>query len=451
MERSFASIETITPDNGVFVFCCFEGPDGYSMAGGLGTRITELSTALAVQGYITYLIFIGDPNQPVREERLEGHLILIRWAQWISKQHPRGVYDGEEQKLSEYTEHVPHYVYSEIVRPAAAVGKRVIILGEDWQTAEAICRISDILYRSGIRSQTLVLWNLNSLMSLHRINWERLNSAATLCTVSRYMKHKMWEFGVNPLVIPNGIPKHYLEPVDKHATKRLCELMHQDDQGRPFLFKIGRFDPDKRWMMAISSVARLKELGYPTTLIMRGGIEPHGTDVLHHASTLGLAVRDLVVPQPSVREALLAIEQAGPADIYNLRFFLPEAFVRCLYQAADATLANSGHEPFGLVGLEVMASRGIAVTGSTGEDYAFGFENALVTETDEPDELVSYLLYLSGHPAKQASIRRAGYQTARQFLWDHIIENLVVKLEFLLSRQEAARTRRDPFISTRRE
>ena len=276
MEGSFASIGAITPDNVVFVFCCFEGPDGYSMAGGLGTRITELSTALAVQGYTTYLIFIGDPNQPVREERLEGHLILIRWAQWISKQHPRGVYDGEEQKLSEYTEHVPHYVYSEIVRPAGAIGKRVIILGEDWQTAEAICRISDLLYWSGNRSQVLVLWNLNSLMSLHRINWERLNFVATLCTVSRYMKHKMWEFGVNPLVIPNGIPGHYLEPVDKHATKRLRELMHRDDQHRLFLFKIGRFDPDKRWMMAISSVARLKELRYPTTLIMRGGIEQIG-------------------------------------------------------------------------------------------------------------------------------------------------------------------------------
>ena len=118
-----------------------------------------------------------------------------------------------------------------------------------------------------------------------------------------------------------------------------------------------------------------------------------------------------------------------------MRFFLPEEFVRTTYAAADATLANSGHEPFGLVGLEVMAAQGIAVTGSTGEDYAVSFENTIVTETDDPDEIVGYLLYLRRHPEEQERIRTAGRQTAEQFLWDQVIENLVGKLEFLARKQ----------------
>jgi len=109
--------------------------------------------------------------------------------------------------------------------------------------------------------------------------------------------------------------------------------------------------------------------------------------------------------------------------------------VRTTYAAADATLANSGHEPFGLVGLEVMAAQGIAVTGSTGEDYAVSFENTIVTETDDPDEIVGYLLYLRRHPEEQERIRTAGRQTAEQFLWDQVIENLVGKLEFLARKQ----------------
>jgi glycosyltransferase involved in cell wall biosynthesis len=82
-----------------------------------------------------------------------------------------------------------------------------------------------------------------------------------------------------------------------------------------------------------------------------------------------------------------------------------------------------------------MAARGIAVTGCTGEDYAISFENAIVTETDDPDEIVGYLLHLGRHPEEQERIRCAGFRTAEQFLWDQVIENLISKLEFLARKQ----------------
>ncbi|HEX4204123.1 MAG TPA: glycosyltransferase family 4 protein [Ktedonobacteraceae bacterium] len=425
----------ISPENTLFVLLCFEGPDVYSTAGGLGTRVTELSEALATQGYTTHLIYIGDPNKPSTELRVDGRLILKRWSQWVSKYYPNGVYDGEEQKLYDYNESVPHHIYNDIVRPAVSENKTVVIMGEDWHTAEVMCRTSDLLYWFGVRDRALLLWNLNSLMSLNRINWSRLNYVTTLCTVSKYMKHKMWNLGVNPLVIPNGIPARHLNPVNSDAVERLRGIARQGDPRRLFLFKIGRFDPDKRWLMAIEAVARLKQSGHPVTLFVRGGIEPHGGEVFGRAYHLGLSIRDVEAQRPDLNQCMDAIEQAGPADIYNLRFFLPEEFVRTTYAAADATLANSGHEPFGLVALEVMAARGVAVTGSTGEDYAVSFENAIVTETDDPDEIVGYLLYLQRHPEEQARMRAAGQYAAQQFLWDHAIENLVGKLEFLARKQ----------------
>jgi len=426
----------ISPENTQFVLLCFEGPDIYSTAGGLGTRVTELSEALATQGYTTHLIFIGDPSKPSIETRVDGRLILKRWSQWVSKYYLNGVYDGEEQKLYDYNESVPYHIYNEIVRPAVASGKTVVIMGEDWHTAEVMCRTSDLLNWYGVRQKALMLWNLNSLMSLHRINWGRLNYVTTICTVSKYMKHRMWAYGVNPLVIPNGIPRRHLDPINKDAVERLREIARQGDPRRMFLFKIGRFDPDKRWMMAIEAVARLKHSGHPVTLFVRGGIEPHGADVLRHAYNIGLSIRDVVAQRPNLEQCLDAMANAGPADIYNLRFFLPEEFVRTTYHAADATLANSGHEPFGLVALEVMAAEGIAVTGSTGEDYAISLENAIVTETDDPDEIVGYLIYLRRHPEEQERIRKAGCHTAEQFLWDQVIENLVSKLEFLARKQD---------------
>ena len=425
----------ISPENTLFVLLCFEGPDVYSTAGGLGTRISELSEALATQGYTTHLIFIGDPYRPSMELRMGGRLILKRWSQWVSRYYSNGVYDGEEQKLYDFNESVPYHIFNEIVRPAVADGKTVVIMGEDWHTAEAICRASDLLYWFGIRQKVLILWNLNSLMSLHRVNWGRLSYVATLCTVSKYMKHKMWNLGVNPLVIPNGIPARHLDPVDSDIVQRLRALAQREDPKRLFLFKIGRFDPDKRWIMAIEAIARLKESGHPVTLFVRGGIEPHGAEVFRHAYHRGLQIADVEALRPNVAQCLEAIEDAGPADVYNLRFFLPEEFVRTTYAAADATLANSGHEPFGLVALEVMATQGIAVTGSTGEDYAISFENSIVTETDDPDEIVGYLLYLARHPEEQQRIRVSGQETARQFQWDRVIENLLGKLEFLARKQ----------------
>src|SRR5579885_2590339 len=426
----------ISPANTLFVMLCFEGPDVYSTAGGLGTRVTELSEALAIQGYTTYLFFIGDPTKPATEARVDGRLILKRWSQWVNKYYLNGVYDGEEAKLYDFNESIPYYVYSEIVRQAVAEGKTVVIMGEDWHTAEVMCRTSDLLHWFGVRQRVLMLWNLNSLMSLHRINWGRLNFVTTICTVSKYMKHRMWSYGVNPLVIPNGIPTRHLNPVNEDDVTRLREIARRDDPRRLFLFKIGRFDPDKRWIMAVEAVARLKHSGYPVTLFVRGGIEPHGAEVLHRAYSLGLSIRDVVAQRPDLEQCITAIEQAEPADIYNLRFFLPEEFVRTTYAAADATLANSGHEPFGLVALEVMAAQGIAVTGSTGEDYAVSFENAIVTETDDPDEIVGYMLYLRRHAEEQERIRESGQYTAKQFLWDRVIENLVGKLEFLGRKQD---------------
>jgi len=430
----------ISPDNTLFVLLCFEGPDIYSTAGGLGTRVTELSEALAMQGYTTHLIFIGDPTKPSVEERVNGCLILKRWSQWVSKYYLNGVYDGEEQKLYDFNESVPYHIYNEIVRPAQATGKMVVIMGEDWHTAEVMCRTSDMLNWYGLRQKVLMLWNLNSLMSLHRVNWGRLNFVTTICTVSKYMKHRMWSLGVNPLVIPNGIPTRHLTPVDPEAVKRLREIARQGDPRRYFFFKIGRFDPDKRWIMAVEAVARLKHSGHPVTFFVRGGIEPHGADVLRHAYNIGLTIRDVVARRPNLEQCLDAMANAGPTDVYNLRFFLPEEFVRTTYAAADATLANSGHEPFGLVALEVMAAEGIAVTGSTGEDYAISFENAIVTETDDPDEIVGYLLYLRRHPEEQERIRAAGRRTAEQFLWDQVIANLVGKLEFLARKQDIVLT-----------
>jgi len=119
------------------------------------------------------------------------------------------------------------------------------------------------------------------------------------------------------------------------------------------------------------------------------------------------------------------------ADVVNIRSFLPDELLYTLYAAADAVLANSGKEPFGLVGLEVMASGGVAVCGSTGEDYARAFDNAIVCDSADPAELASYLERMWSDPGLRERMIESARATARQFTWPSVLDILDAKLAFV--------------------
>jgi glycosyltransferase involved in cell wall biosynthesis len=89
----------------------------------------------------------------------------------------------------------------------------------------------------------------------------------------------------------------------------------------------------------------------------------------------------------------------------------------------DAVLANSTHEPFGLVGLEAIAACGVACTGGSGEDYAVPGHNALVLETEDPEEFLGLYAALRAHPATEHALRRAGRLTGRQYAWPQVLQH----------------------------
>jgi glycosyltransferase involved in cell wall biosynthesis len=414
-----------TPDRTVFILLSFEGPDLYSLAGGLGVRVKGLSSSLAMLGYDTHLYFCGDPDLPGEETHEAGRLHYRRWCQWISAQHRGGVYDGEDGKIRDWNSSVPTSLIDNVIVPAVAAGNNVVVLGEEWHTSWSMHLISDNLYRHGLRDRVVMLWNANNTFGFQRIDWANLALATTITTVSRYMKFTMWGWGQNAMVIPNGIPRSSIADTDPQAVAELRAAAAADH----FCFKIGRFDPDKRWLMAVSAAAYLKRRGHRVKLLMRGGRESHGGEVLNHARHQGLTVIDTATPADAAGLASL-MRQNPDADVINLTSFVSDGLLRVIYAACDAVLANSGREPFGLVGLEVMAAGGLAVTGSTGEDYAEPYRNALVLETNDPVELVTQLVLLKERPKLAASIRRRGRTTARYYVWEKIIDQLLLRVEF---------------------
>jgi glycosyltransferase involved in cell wall biosynthesis len=403
-----------------FHILSFEGPDSYAQAGGIASRVTGLARALADTSFDTHLWFVGDPELPGHETH--DALQLHRWCQWISRYHAAGVYDGEEGKRLDYTTSLPPYLCQEVLLPHLFGGGKAVVLAEEWHTVDAVLHLDWRLRQAGVRQQVTMFWNANNIFGFERIDWGRLAQAAVITTVSRYMKHLMWGLGVNPLVIPNGLTTEAFVPPAREAVVAFRTRL----QKRTVVSKMARWDPDKRWLLAIDTVGAMKQAGWQPLLIARGGVEAHGGEVLAMAAARGLRVAECTMPEPGVWGLLQAISNVDNADIVSLRSSVDPQSRQLLFHGSHAVLANSGREPFGLVGLETMAAGGVACTGSSGEDYAMPGCNALVLETTDPQEFLSLFGELRAHPVKERALRRAGRATARQYRWSEIIQRVLV-------------------------
>ena len=427
-------LPTFTPDNLEIVFLSFEGPDQpYAQAGGLGVRVAQFTRALARQGFRTHLVFVGDPDRPGHEVLEDGRLHLHRWCQWISEHHRGGVYEAEIEKVHDFQDSVPGFVTFDIVAPAVAEGRWVVVMAEEWHTADALSRLSDSLHFNGLRQSCVLVWNANNDMSFHRMNWDRIGYVADFAAVSKYVKHQMWDCGVNPVVIPNGVPSERLGAVDPDAVAAFQRALDCD----LWFFKIGRTDPDKGWLEAVEAVQRMRALGLNARLVIKpGAYEAFGDEVYRHMVWRGLERAEVVTDDRSVAGIATALGAAPEAAVLDLRFFVPDDILPVFYRAADGTLANSGYEPFGLVGLEAMAAGGIAYVGSTGEDYARPLQNCVVLDdASDPDEIVRFALQLKDDQALNASIRDGARRAAELFTWEAVTPLFLTRMSHLAAGQ----------------
>jgi glycosyltransferase involved in cell wall biosynthesis len=343
---------------------------------------------------------------------------LHRWCQWISREHPAGVYAGEHHKSADYAASLPPFLMQYKLAPALQGVERAVVLAEEWQTAAAVLHLDRLLRRARLRERVSIFWNANNTFGFEHIDWPGLRDAATIVTVSRYMKHCMRAHGVEAVVIPNGLgPESFTEP-DADAVRELRGRV----AGRLLLAKVARWDPDKRRLLAIDTLAELKREGARPLLVARGGIEAHERQVIERAQRVGVNVAERQLTERGGRGLVRALGDASGADMIVLRSHLDPDARGVLFRAADAVLANSSHEPFGLVGLEAMAVGGLACTGASGEDYAQDGHNALVLHQNDPREFVSLFARMRGRAGSDRDLRQSGVRTARRYAWRSVME-----------------------------
>jgi glycosyltransferase involved in cell wall biosynthesis len=411
------------------VHLSFEGPDEYSAAGGLGVRVTNLAEALAAKGHRTDLYFVGDPERPAVECR--NGVTLRRWCQSISARARGGVYDAEEDKIAELCTWWPRHV-ADVIAEAAAAGARTVVLAEDWHTVWPLIGLHDELTRRKLRGAATLAWTANNRFGFDRIDFGRLAGAAHIVTISRAMKHLMWGYGVNPHVVPNGLPDEVFVPVDP-ITQRVWNETLADTVS---FAKVGRWDPDKRWHMAVAAIAELGARGERAVLLARGwngspSAHSHRDELRRHAADLGLSWTTCEAGGESPAGLARSLRGLLPerAGVVELTFPISGPTLQAFYAGTDVVLANSGFEPFGLVGLEAMAGGALVMAGSTGEDYVEPFVNGFALDTDDPAEIVKMLDWTRRSPGRAQQLREAGIATSHRYHWASVVERLWMSLD----------------------
>lgn len=401
----------------------FEGPDPYSRAGGLAARVNGLAETLTEAGHDVHLWFVGDPDAPDEESDSgrPGRLTLHRWCQPISARARESVYAAELDKEADFTAHLPARLLTHVLLPALEAGQHAVVMAEEWQTVRAVLRIDRLLRQAHRRDRVSLLWNANDTVGFERIDWKALAQAARITTVSRYMKHRLQEIGVEALAIPNGLPDEAFAPFDPRAV----EALRRRFRDRLLLTKMALWDPDQAWLATIETAAELKRRGRRPLLVARGALSAYGEIVLDTARRLGLEVRSRETA-PGPDGLVRGLSDLDETDVVHLRSPLEADAHRVLLHASDAVLANRIHEPFGQVGLETMAAAGIACTGCSGEDYAVPGQNALVLQTGEPQEFIALYERLRRSPDDQQAFRRAGRATARRYVWPEIRDRVLL-------------------------
>jgi glycosyltransferase involved in cell wall biosynthesis len=343
------------------------------------------------------------------------------------------VYDDTERKIEDLCLWLPRHI-ADVVEDDLANGRRTVVLAEDWHTAWPLIAIHDELLRRGVRDSATLAWTANNRFGFDRIDFAKLADAATLLTISRAMKHLMWQSGVNPLVVPNGMPEEMLAVPPTVEREVVRTAFH----GRPVFAKVGRWALDKRWVMALGAVAELRDRGEAAVLLARGWngtaeASAHYRELRAHADALGLTWTTCDDVGANESEMADALASAAPIDAGVIEITCPVAGrqLQTLYAAADAVLANSGFEPFGLVGVEAMAAGSIVVTGATGEDYLVPFHNGFALDTDDPTEIVRCLDWLRRHPEREWAMRTAARETACRYRWVDVIERLALALDLV--------------------
>ena len=196
-------------------------------------------------------------------------------------------------------------------------------------------------------------------------------------------------------VLPGGVDVETFHPMDRAEAKRRLGL-----DGKRVLLCVGRFDPLKRYDLAVSAAALLQERHRVEVVLVGGDLE-----------------RDPEAGRLSKLAASLKMDG-------NVRFAgtVPHGELPWHYSAADVLLAPSYYESFGLVALEAMACGTPVVAARTGglSTLVRDGETGYLVPLHTPECYADRIEVLLANDALREAMGRAGRRRAEALAWDAV-------------------------------
>ena len=206
-------------------------------------------------------------------------------------------------------------------------------------------------------------------------------------------------------VVWNGIDPVRFQPGDPVAARAAAAARWHLD--RPFFLYVSRLEhPGKNHVRLISAFNRFKAATPSDWLLVLGGADWHGAEVIH------------------------AAVKASPyaADIRPLGF-VDDPSLPGLYHATEVFLYPSLFEGFGFPPIEAMACGCPVISSTRGALREVVGDAALTIDPEDPGAMAAALTRLAGDPGERARWRAAGLVNARRFDWGRNAEQTLALYE----------------------
>ena len=127
--------------------------------------------------------------------------------------HPKGVYDGEYNKVPDFAGALPPALLRDWLAPHVSQGGQAVIMAEEWQTADAVLHLDYLLRQTRFRNRVRDVLERQQCVRLraHRLGAHARGGACH----DRQPLHAAADeaIGIEAVVLPNGLsPDVYLSP-----------------------------------------------------------------------------------------------------------------------------------------------------------------------------------------------------------------------------------------------
>ena len=196
-------------------------------------------------------------------------------------------------------------------------------------------------------------------------------------------------------VLPGGVDTEMFRPLDRAEARKRLGL-----QAKRIVLCVGRFDPLKRFDLAVSAAALLRDREQVEVVLVGGDLDkdPEARRLSALASSLGMAGQ---------------VRFEGTVPHHELPWH---------YNAADVLLAPSFYESFGLVALEAMACGTPVVAARAGglPSLVRDGETGYLAPLHTPERYADRLEVLLANDALREAMGRAGRRRAESMAWDAV-------------------------------